>query len=100
VLAGNNCAADRDAAGLRAAAAPARYKGATADAGFAKSHFFAELWLDENVSQKLDYVCIREVQKSLTFSVKKLLEQKIEAFNAGRVLRRAGQEDHVASAAG
>jgi hypothetical protein len=28
-------------------------------------------------------VCIREVQKSLTFSVKRLLEQKIERFNAG-----------------
>jgi phage terminase large subunit len=63
--------------------APARYKGAFGGRGGAKSHFFAELWLEENISQKLDYVCIREVQKSLEFSVKRLLERKIEAFNAG-----------------
>jgi phage terminase large subunit len=64
--------------------------------GSGKSHFFAELWLDENVREKLDYVCVREVQKSLTFSVKKLLEHKIEALQRRGLLRRAGQEDHLA----
>lgn len=63
--------------------APARYKGAHGGRGSGKSHFFAELWLDENVQKKIDTVCIREVQKSLNFSVKKLLESKIERFNAG-----------------
>lgn len=62
---------------------PARYKAAHGGRGSGKSHFFAELWLDENVGEKLDYVCVREVQKSLAFSVKKLLEQKIERYNAG-----------------
>lgn len=62
---------------------PARYKGAHGGRGSGKSHFFAELWLDENVQKKIDTVCIREVQKSLNFSVKKLLESKIERFNAG-----------------
>jgi len=46
----------------------------------------------------LDVVCLREILKSLEFSVKKLLEQKIEAFNAGdyfevqdkRILTRQG----------
>ncbi len=33
--------------------------------------------------QKTDAVCLREVQKSLEFSVKKLVESKIEALNAG-----------------
>lgn len=33
--------------------------------------------------QKTDAVCVREVQKSLDQSVKKLLEEKIEALNAG-----------------
>ena len=33
--------------------------------------------------QKTDAVCVREVQKSLDQSVKKLLEEKIEAMNAG-----------------
>jgi phage terminase large subunit len=63
--------------------APLRYKGAKGGRGSGKSHFFAELWLDENIDEKLDYVCLREHQKSLTFSVKKLLEQKIVAYNAG-----------------
>ena len=62
---------------------PARYKGVRGGRGSGKSHFFAELWLDESLRDKLDYVCVREVQKSLTFSVKKLLESKVEHFNAG-----------------
>jgi phage terminase large subunit len=77
---------------------PARYKAAFGGRGAAKSHFFSELWLEENVSERLDVVCIREVQKSLTYSVKRLLEQKIERFNAGyyfdvqdkRILTRRG----------
>jgi len=39
--------------------------------------------LEENVAEKLDCVCLRETLKSLEFSVKKLLESKIERFNAG-----------------
>lgn len=62
---------------------PARYKGVHGGRGSGKSHFFAELWLDENVSGKYDFVCLRETLKSLEFSVKKLLESKIEKFNAG-----------------
>ena len=63
--------------------APARYKGAHGGRGSGKSHFFGELWLEENVAQKLDCVCLRETLKSLEFSVKKLLEEKITRFNAG-----------------
>ena len=62
---------------------PARYKGAYGGRGSGKSHFFAELWLDENVGEKKDFVCIREVQKDLQHSVKRLLELKIATFNAG-----------------
>lgn len=61
----------------------ARYLGAHGGRGSAKSHWFAELWLDENVSEKFDFVCLRETLKSLEFSVKKLLESKIVAYNAG-----------------
>jgi phage terminase large subunit len=63
--------------------APARYKAAHGGRGSGKSHFFGELWLDENVSGKYDCVCLRETLKSLEFSVKKLLESKIETYNAG-----------------
>ena len=62
---------------------PARYKGAHGGRASGKSHFFGDLWLDENIRMKLDCVCLREIQKSLEFSVKKLLEQKIETYNAG-----------------
>lgn len=77
---------------------PARYKGAHGGRGSGKSQFFADLWLEESVSQKLDFVCLRETLKSLEFSVKKLLESKIEHYNAGayfevqdrRILSHAG----------
>ena len=59
---------------------PSRYKGAFGGRGSAKSHFFAELMIEENVREKLDNVCLRETLKSLEFSVKKLLEQKIESL--------------------
>lgn len=61
----------------------ARYLGAHGGRGSAKSHFFAELWLDESIQGKYDFVCLRETLKSLEFSVKKLLESKIQAYNAG-----------------
>jgi phage terminase large subunit len=62
---------------------PARYKGVHGGRGSGKSHFFADLWLEENVSARMDVACLREHQKSLQFSVKKLLEHKVEKNNAG-----------------
>jgi phage terminase large subunit len=62
---------------------PARYKGAHGGRGSGKSHFFGELWLEENIAGKVDFVCLRETLKSLEFSVKKLLESKVSQFNAG-----------------
>jgi phage terminase large subunit len=62
---------------------PARYKGIHGGRGSGKSQFFGDLWLDENIDQRLDFVCLRETLKSLEFSVKKLLEHKIESNNAG-----------------
>lgn len=62
---------------------PARYKGAHGGRGSGKSHFFAEMLIEQSVMRKLDAVCVRENQKSLDQSVKKLLEHKIEALNAG-----------------
>lgn len=62
---------------------PARYKGAHGGRGSGKSHFFAESLIERSVMQKTDAVCIREIQKSLDQSVKKLLELKISTLNAG-----------------
>lgn len=61
--------------------APARYKGAKGGRGSGKSHFFAELMVDRAVSDpNFTAVCIREVQKSLKFSAKKLIEDKIRSM--------------------
>lgn len=62
---------------------PARYKGAFGGRASAKSHFFAGLAVEESICSKLDIVCIREVQRTLDQSVKKLIEIKISEMNAG-----------------
>lgn len=63
---------------------PARYKGAWGGRGSGKSHMFAELMIESHIiDQKRRSVCVREIQKSLNQSVKRLLETKIEAMNAG-----------------
>lgn len=62
---------------------PARYKGAHGGRGSGKSHFFGEMLIERSLMAKTDAVCVREVQKSLNQSVKKLLEGKIESLNAG-----------------
>ena len=60
-----------------------RYIGAHGGRGSGKSHYFGERWLRENIADRLDFVCLRETLKSLEFSVKKLLEGKIQRYNAG-----------------
>ena len=60
--------------------APARYKGAHGGRGSGKSHAFAEYILERCIMGRCDVVCVREVQKSLAQSVKKLLEDKIESL--------------------
>lgn len=49
-----------------------------------KSHFFGELLIEEHVmNQNQSSVCLREVQKTLKQSVKRLLEIKIEKLGVG-----------------
>lgn len=62
---------------------PARYKGAHGGRGSGKSHFFAESLIEQHIMRKVDAVCIREYQRTLQQSVKKLLETKIAAMNVG-----------------
>jgi phage terminase large subunit len=57
---------------------PARYKGAEGGRGSGKSHFFAELLIEECVMQFTRAVCGREVQNSIKDSSKQLLEDKID----------------------
>lgn len=64
---------------------PSRYKGAHGGRGSGKSHEFAERLIEQCVEQKTDAVCVREIQKSLAQSVKKLLEIKIESMGVGHM---------------
>lgn len=66
--------------------APARYKGAYGGRGSGKSHFFAEMLVEDCYRiPGLSAVCIREVQKTLAQSSKRLIEAKIEALGLGSV---------------
>jgi phage terminase large subunit len=59
---------------------PARYKCAWGGRASGKSHFFAELLIEAMITKTTRAVCIREVQKSIKESVKRLLEDKIESM--------------------
>jgi phage terminase large subunit len=63
---------------------PARYKGAFGGRGSGKSHFFAEALVEDSLQHKgLLSVCIREVQKSLADSAKRLIEAKLLQHDLG-----------------
>src|SRR5439155_25774997 len=63
---------------------PARYKGAHGGRGSGKSHFFGELLVEDCLREKgMLAVCIREVQKTLAQSSKRLVESKIAALGLG-----------------
>ena len=70
---------------------PARYKGAHGGRGSGKSHHFADDLVDwavrapSEMGQGLRFVCIREVQKSLEQSVKRLIEDKIQKHGLGKM---------------
>lgn len=67
---------------------PARYKGAWGGRGSGKSHFFAEMLIEQSIMcPGLRAVCVREVQKSLAQSVKRLLEDKIAAMGVAPLFR-------------
>lgn len=68
---------------------PARYKGAHGGRGSGKSHFFAERAIEDclaapgEIGMGMRVVCIREVQKTLKESSKRLIEDKLRAFGLG-----------------
>lgn len=58
--------------------APAELKGAKGGRSSGKSHAFAEMLVDRMVADPdLRWVCLREIQKTLRFSAKSLLESKL-----------------------
>lgn len=66
--------------------APARYKGAYGGRGSGKSHFFAEALIEDHLRiPGLRSLCVREIQRSLRDSAKRLLEDKIAALGVGHL---------------
>ena len=91
---------------------PARYKGAWGGRGSGKSHFFAGYGIERNAATPgTRGLCVREVQKSLKESSKRLIEDKIREFEltdkfdiqtteiktpGNGVISFAGMQDHTA----
>jgi len=64
--------------------APSRYKGAYGGRGSGKSHFFGELLVETCQAERgTSAVCIREAQRSLAQSSKRLIESKIASLGLG-----------------
>jgi len=65
---------------------PIRYKGAWGGRGSGKSHELAGMAVEEMIADPdCSIVCIREVQKSLALSAKKLIELKIIQFGVSHL---------------
>ena len=80
---------------------PKRYKGLKGGRGSGKSHFFGEMAVEALILDPyLDIVCLREVQKSLKFSAKKLIEGKIRAFGAHKMFKMLDTETRRINAQG
>src|SRR6186997_2951255 len=63
---------------------PARYKGAYGGRGSGKSHFFGELLVESCQAERGTLaVCIREAQRTLAQSSKRLIESKIASLGLG-----------------
>ena len=63
---------------------PARYKGAFGGRGSGKSHFFGELLVETCQAERGTLaVCIREAQRTLAQSSKRLIESKIAGLGLG-----------------
>ena len=63
---------------------PARYKGAFGGRGSGKSHFFGEMLVETCQAERGTLaVCIREAQRTLAQSSKRLIESKIAALRLG-----------------
>ncbi len=79
--------------------APARYKAVHGGRGSGKSHAFAELLVRRCIgAAPVRAVCIREVQRSLDQSVKRLVEDKIRGAGLGPPFPGAGRPHPVGHA--
>lgn len=72
---------------------PARYKGVFGGRGSGKSHFFGELLVETCEAERGTLaVCIREAQRTLAQSSKRLIESKIAALGLGHRFKVFGDK--------
>ena len=72
---------------------PARYKGAHGGRGSGKSHFFANLLVAECCRRPgTRAVCVREVQRTLAQSSKRLIEDKLSELGVGELFKVSERE--------
>lgn len=65
---------------------PCRYKGAKSGRGAGKSHFFAEKLVSKAArNPDWPFICLREVQKSIKLSSKRLIESKINSLGVSHL---------------
>lgn len=80
---------------------PKRYKAAHGGRGSGKSHHFAEDIVDAAVRRKgLRVVCVREVQKTLKESAKRLIEDKITHHGLWPLFGGKPRNDHIVTPGG
>jgi phage terminase large subunit-like protein len=81
--------------------APKRYKAAFGGRGSGKSHHFAEDIVEAAVRQPgLRVVCVREVQKTLKESAKRLIEDKITLHGVWPLFGGKPRNDHLVTPGG
>jgi phage terminase large subunit-like protein len=80
---------------------PKRYKAAFGGRGSGKSHHFAEDIVDAAVRRSgLRVVCVREVQKTLKESAKRLIEDKITSYGLWPMFGGKPRNDHIVTPGG
>lgn len=73
---------------------PSRYKGAYGGRGSAKSWFFADRLVERCLhNPETRWICVREIQRSLKESVKRLIEDRIQHYGVGDRFRI--RETHI-----
>src|SRR5262245_57387323 len=78
--------------------APARYNGAWGGRGSGKSHFFASMVVEHTAhSRGMLVVCIREVQRTLKESAKRLIEMKLQQYTLGEADGFRIYDDRIAT---
>ena len=100
-IANDNCLVIRTAPVFQPLLAPARYKAAYGGRGSGKSHFFAGMAVRDCATHKgMSVVCIREVQKTLKESAKRLIEMKLLQYNLSEDAGWRVYEDRIATPGG